>query len=818
MTAIEGLSKSEVLQRRALGKGNNVELRPSRSYWQILAENLFTFFNVTLFGLGIFLVVMGRPIDAFFTTGIALINVLIAVTQEVGAKRKLDRIALLARPEVSVVRQGITEQIDPSDVVLGDVLLASPGDQIVVDGELIGNSHLDVDESLLTGESEPVTKQAGDDVFSGSYCVSGQGMYRAKKVGFDSFANQLAVQARSFGRDYTPLQKEINLVVRILLVVILYLAILLTLNAVFHDRPLVENASNTSVLFGIAPSSLFLMIVVAYAVGAVRMADKGALVQSISSVESLCHVTLVCLDKTGTLTSNALRLEQIMPVDSEQRTIDELRQLLGNYACSASGGNRTNDALKSALGGQPQPVVEEVPFSSARKWSALTFEGRPEAFSYFLGAPEMLLPHLKSGPDAEIEAMLDDWTASGYRVLLFAESNEAEPLFSDTAQPRLPSHLRPLALISLSDELRPEARRILDGFAIAGIEQKIISGDNPKTVMALARQAGFDQDGRNFTALSGPEMVGMSESELELAAQQATIFGRVTPQQKEKLVKLFQDQGHYVAMTGDGVNDVLALKQANLGIAMQSGSQATRSVADIVLLNDSFAALPPTIIEGQRILHSMQDILKLYFTRILNLYLLVTAVAILGIGFPFTPAENALISSLTLSLPAIMLALWARPGPLPVGGLTPRLMHFVIPATLTMTVAGMAVYLFFLFNPMLRGQMANVPYAQQALTYVVTACGIMLIIFVEPPTEYWVGGDRLSGDWRPTLLAFVIFLLMALAVIIKPIRDFYGLIPMRPRDYLIISGVVIIWTFVVRHIWRARLVERYLNVDFEGST
>jgi cation-transporting P-type ATPase E len=217
----------------------------------------------------------------------------------------------------------VTEQIDPGDVVLGDVLPIGPGHQVVVDGELIGASHLDMDESLVTGESEPVTKQVGDEVLSGSYCVSGQGMYRARKVGFDSLANRLAIEARSFEREYTPLQKEINLVVRILLIVIFYLAALLTLNTLLHDRPMVENASNTSVLFGIVPSSLFLMIVVAYAVGAVRIADKGALVQSINSVESLCHVTLVCLDKTGTLTSNALRLEMIKPVGPEQRARDE---------------------------------------------------------------------------------------------------------------------------------------------------------------------------------------------------------------------------------------------------------------------------------------------------------------------------------------------------------------------------------------------------------------------------------------------------------------------------------------------------------------
>lgn len=404
-------------------------------------------------------------------------------------------------------------------------------------------------------------------------------------------------------------------------------------------------------------------------------------------------------------------------------------------------------------------------------------------------------------------------TAQGLRVLLFAYQPRLILLHDANGDPQLPADLIPLCLLSFNDELRPEARETLRGFAGMGMELKVISGDSPHTVAALARQLEMGVGDAPFSVISGSELAEMDDARFGQAALRTTIFGRITPQQKEKLVRVLRDQGHHVAMTGDGVNDVLALKQANLGIAMQSGSQATRSVADIVLLNDSFAALPDAFAEGQRILNGMQDVLKLYMTRILCLALLILAMGFVGIGFPFTPKQNSLLSIVVLTIPAFALALWARPGPVPKGSVARKLMHFVLPAVITSSAAGLAVYIYFLLTTQ------DILYAQHTLTYTMMAIGLLLIVFAEPPTAAWVGGDELSGDWRPTLLAVGLLLAFVAFVAVPPLRRFYSLELLRQSsDYALIALVVILWAFTLRHAWRARLLERYLNLDLDGPS
>ena len=384
---IQGLSESEVLARRQRGPGNDFEFKTSRSYGEILRENLFTFFNIFLFGLGLILLFLGKPIEAIITSGTVLINVMVAVVQEVRAKKKLDQIALLTRPQATAIREGVEREIDPSEIVLGDSLVVGPGDQIMVDGQVIGEDQMEVDESLLSGESKLIPKQAGDKVYSGSFCVTGRAVYEVQKVGADSFANELTTSARAFTREYTPLQREVDLIVRVLLGVVVFFGILLLINFILENANLLDTVRAVSVVFGIAPSSLFLMIVVAYALGAVRIADKGALVQQINSVESLCHVTVLCLDKTGTLTTNRIQLDQIKPINGSSGLAEsELRRILGDYAHSVSASNRTNQAIVEAGEGQARAVHEEVPFSSARKWSALSFNEDDLRGVYVLGA------------------------------------------------------------------------------------------------------------------------------------------------------------------------------------------------------------------------------------------------------------------------------------------------------------------------------------------------------------------------------------------------------------------------------------------------
>ena len=801
---VEGLSESEVIARRERGQGNTVRFPTTRSYLHILRKNAFTFINTVLFAIGIVLILMGQIGDAVVTAGLVLLNVVVGVFQEGRAKRKLEQIALLTRPKATVIRNGGEKGVDPSEIVLGDVLLAVPGDQIVVDGQVIGDGRMEVDESLLTGESELVLKRAGDPVYSGSFCVTGTAFYEAQKVGGDCFANQLTARARAFRQIKTPLQREIDFIIRILVLLATQLGILLGISFVMREIPMVESVRMAAVIVALVPQGLFFMTTVAYAMGAVRVAGKGALIQELNAVESTSHVNLLCLDKTGTLTANRIKLHAMFPVrDPLGADEAELRRVLGDYAASTPGGNRSILAMKEAFHGQARRVEEEVPFSSERKWSALAFDDSALRGVYVLGAPEVLGPHLQF--EADLGWRTDEWANEGLRVLLFACHPGNTPLHDGEGKPQLPSGLIPLSLLSFSDELRPEAQETVRHFAELGIELKIISGDNPQTVAALSRQVGFPDDVR---VVSGLDLDSIDDAQLEDLAEEATIFGRITPQQKEKLVRLFRRRDHYVAMIGDGVNDVLSLKQAQVGIAMQSGSPATRGVADIVLLGDSFAALPIAFREGQRIIKAMEDVVRLLITRTFYVMLLIVCTQLVGVTFPVTPKHNSILALLTVGIPIFAIAAWARPGA-PPRSVIRSTSHFVFPAAFTVSVISLAVYLYYL------GTTGDVEIARTALTTATVLCGLVLIPFVEPPTRWWVGGDVLSGDWRPTALALGMLGLYGVIMAVPWLRTFFELTPLRGFDYLLIGIVVAGWALLLRFIWRARLFERLL--DLKGS-
>jgi cation-transporting ATPase E len=797
-----GLSESQVIARRERGQANMTQFQTSRTYLQILRRNAFTFINSVLFGIGILLILMGHFGDAVVTAGLVLLNVIVGVYQEGRAKRKLDQIALLTRPKATVVRDGQELGIDPGEVVLGDVLIARPGDQIIVDGILVGDGQMEVDESLLTGESERVPKSAGEPVYSGSFCVTGSAHYEAQGVGANSLINQMTMGARAFRQVKTPLQRDIDFIVRILVLVATQLGILLGISFLIQGLPLVETVRMAAVVVALVPQGLFLMTTVAYAMGALRVAGNGALIQEANAVESMSHVNLLCLDKTGTLTSNRIRLHEVYPLgDAVKGGEAGLRQILGTYAASSSGGSRTSDAILAACGGEPYPIRAEIPFASERKWSAVTFDDRELSGVYVLGAPEILRPKLPT--DMDLDSRVDEWTRQGLRVVLFAHYPDNPPLAELEGQPQLSGGLLPLGLLSFSDELRPEAQETLSSFAELGIQPKIISGDNPQTVAALARQVGFAEDART---ISGLDMQAIDEVQMSQLAAETTIFGRITPQQKEELVHVFREKGNYVAMIGDGVNDVLSLKQAQIGIAMQSGSQATRSVADIVLLGDSFAALPIAFREGQRIVRGMEDVVRLLLTRTFYVLFLIVATQLVGVPFPVTPKHNSILALLTVGIPILAIAAWARPGT-PPRSVVRSTSHFVFPAAFTISILALAVYLGYLTTT------GDEALARTALTTATIMCGLLLIPFVEPPTQWWVGGDLLSGDWRPSLLACGMLVLYGAIVALPPLREFFELSVLRWWDYLLLTALGVVWALLMRFIWRARIFEKLFSLD-----
>lgn len=418
LSTLRGLTQEEVVARRARGEGNTAPPRVTRSYRQIFVENVLTFINVCLFGLGIALVVLGRTGDALISTGVILTNVVVSVAQELRAKWTLDRIALLVRPTASVLRDGHLQTVAPTDLVVGDVLHVEPGDQILVDGRVLASQQLAVDQSLLTGEADLIAKAVGDEVYSGTSCLSGSGYYVAERVGERSVANQMTAGARAFRRVLTPLQREINLVVRIVLLLVLYFELLLVVTSIFRRINLADSVENSTLVASLVPNGLFLSIAVAYALGAVRILRFGALVQQANAIESLSHVDVLCLDKTGTLTANRLQVAQVVPLGPSEAA---LGRVLGAFAASASTANKTLDALRTAWPSATYAVAGEVPFSSARQWSAVAFAaaaGSDQMIqgAYVLGAPEVLRPALHGAPAAPGEQAAErtemPWTSA----------------------------------------------------------------------------------------------------------------------------------------------------------------------------------------------------------------------------------------------------------------------------------------------------------------------------------------------------------------------------------------------------------------------
>jgi len=842
MRAIQGLSESEVLARRQRGEGNDIAVGTSRSFIDILRQNMFTFFNNVLFTIGILLIALGRVNDALTSVGLGLLNALISTYQEVRSKRQLDKIALLTRPQVTVIREGQEKVVDPAELVSGDIFRVRPGDQIVVDGIVIGDSKVEVDESLLTGESDLIRKQEGDTLLSGSFCVTGSALGQAEKVGADSFANQLTVTARAFQITKTPLQSKIDFVIRTMMLIALLMGLVIFAAAILENLPFIRMVQIAAVITGQIPYGLFLMIIVAYALGAVQIARQGALVQQVNAIESLSNVDVLCMDKTGTLTANRINYHDLYPLSHTETNISEeiLEQLLGSFARSAAVTNPTSEAIVAGLPGEAHQPVDEVPFSSARKWSALAFHDNPMSGVYVLGAVEMLQPYLPPDttlPESMLFTQVREWSDVGLRVLLFAHNPEVTTLHDENDQPHLPP-LTPLALLSLSDELRPQTRETLAAFAEAGIQLKIISGDNPHTVAALAKQAGLTQASK---VVSGVELALMDEAQFDHIAEEATIFGRISPEQKEKLVDSLLKRGRYVAMMGDGVNDILSLKKAKVGVAMQSGSNATRNVADMVLLNDSFAALLPAFREGKRIFSGMRSILALFLTRAFSAALLIIAITMVGLDFPFEPAQVAL-TTFTVGIPVFFLAMWARPETSN-EGLSRFLIHFVFPAAILSMLFGLLIFTFFhnlvLYHltelefevpPQVITRLENytgLTYdldenfsqvvaaiaAQTGLSIFTSYSAFLLIVFVKPPIRFFEGGAKLSPDKRPTVLAFGLLAVFVVILSVRSFRNYFGLIFLGWRPLLLIGAVTMVWGLLLLGIWRANWLERFLVLD-----
>jgi cation-transporting P-type ATPase E len=833
-----GLTTAEAKKRHQQGLGNTLKLSTSRSYRDIIISNVWNAINVILFGIGVVMISIDRASDALTSLGLIAVNIIIGIYQESRAKRQLDQIALLTRPKVTLIRDNQELVADLSEIVKGDTIKIIAGDQMVVDGIVLNANKMELDESLLTGESDLVQKAEGDEILSGSFCVSGVGYYGATKIGEESFANQLTATAREFQMKTTPLQSEINFILRLLMLLALFLGTLMLVSTIISQTPFMRQVQFAAVIAGLVPNGLFLMVIVAYAMGAVRISQQGALVQQSNAVENLSRITVLCTDKTGTLTANQIVFDSIQSFGKPKT---ELEELLKTVVGSQTSTNKTSNALITAFGKTTLPIVDEVPFSSQLKWSGVAFEQEDLKGVYVLGALESLEPYIDTMPE-NIHNTIEELSAEGKRIVVFAHALNSVQLHDETDKPSIPP-LNLLGLVTFTDALRPHLKETLASFVNNGIQLKVISGDSPQTVAALAKQAGFPGE---LTFISGIDLAKMTDAEFAQAAVSYTVFGRIAPDQKKALVEVLQAEGQYVAMMGDGVNDVLSLKKSDMSIAMESGSNATRSVADMILLNDSFEALPGAFTEGQRIINGMKDILRLFLTRVLYSAFLIVGVGIIDLGFPFEPKHNDLLIILGVGIPTFALAVWARPGTLPKGSMLKNISHFVLPASFTIYAFGLFIYILTIFltsrNIDLRVDItaemvesfrtyAGITYdisaedqfvqevsvlaAQSALTTFLVYSGLLLIVFVEPPIQWFVGGDEFSGDWRPTILAVASLLVFWLILRFEPLRSFFELLRLPPRLHFAIICLTIIWMLILRIIWRKNLLERFIGISLE---
>src|SRR5215467_2394089 len=665
-----GLSSVQVAERRARGLTNAGGESTSRSVAEILRANIFTRFNLILGVLLVVILAVNQPQNALF--GVVLVtNALIGIVQELRAKRTLDRLAVLTAPKVRVVRDGTPRDIAVDDLVADDLVDLRAGDQLAADGVVRASASLQADESLLTGESEPVDKQVGDRLLSGSFVVAGSGGYQATGVGAEAYARKLAAQARRFTVVRSELVAGINQILRYVTWALPPVAALLVLSQLHTHQTAREGATSTvAALVGMVPQGLVLLTSVAFGVAAVTLARRQVLVQQLPAVEGLARVDVVCFDKTGTLTDGTIAFDRLIRLDDSA---------LAEAALGALADDQARNATLAAIGQAFPPPQgwarqDSVPFSSARKWSAASFEGHG---TWVLGAPEIVL----AGSQDDQLPRAAGLAASGQRVLALAHTN------GSLDGQALPQGLRAAAFIVLVERLRSDTPQAIAYFAAQGVTLKVISGDSPATVSAVAARAGVPHADDAIDARDLPEDPGP----LGTALEEHFVFGRVTPHQKESMVQALQARGHTVAMTGDGVNDVLALKLADIGVAMGSGAPATRAVAELVLLDNRFATLPGVVAEGRRVTANIERVANLFITKTVWATLLAVAAGIALLPYPFLPRHLTIVDTLAIGIPSFFLAL-APNRRRYVPGFVGRVLRFAVPAGLIIAAATFSAY------------------------------------------------------------------------------------------------------------------------------
>ncbi len=735
-----GLTASEVAARVAAGETNAVDEHTSRTIEEIVRANVLTRFNAILAVLAVAVFATGRFADALFAI-VLVVNAIIGIGQEVRAKRTLDRLAVLHAPTAAVVRDGIETDLPIADIVLGDLVVVRMGDQVPADGIVVHGVGLEINESALTGESDPVHKQSGDTVLSGTIAVAGRGRFQATAVGPQAYARKLAAEVKVFKRTKSEIEVSIDFLLRIITWAIVGVTPLLlwsqfrTNDGNGWREPVL---GTVAALVGMVPEGLVLLTSIAFLLAALALTKRQVLVQELPAVEGLARVDVVCLDKTGTLTVGDIVFDSLYPVDDAVLSTATISEALGALADAPDP-----NASLAAIGAEYLPVAGwvrdgDVSFSSARKWSAASFGDRG---SWYLGAPEILL-----GADDPLRDRVSELAATGRRVLVVVHVDG--PLQGEV----LPAERVSAALCTLAEQVRPDAAETLGYFAEQGVAIKVISGDNPTTVGAIATEVGLDA-GEPVDART----LGDTAEELAEAVATTNVFGRVSPQQKQAMVRALQDQGHVVAMTGDGVNDALALKDADIGVAMGNGAPATRAAAQLVLLDGQFSRLPTVLAEGRRVIGNIERVASLFISKNTYAFMLILLVSIAGLPYPFAPRHLTLISAVTIGIPAFALAFapnTARYRP----GFLRRVLSFAVPAGAISSLAIFSAYLLARLEDLSKVE------CQTAATIAALCVSLWILAVLARPY------DR----WKLALLGAMAAVAVS-AIVIPPVRDFFEL-------------------------------------------
>ncbi len=751
--ALAGLTQQEA--ERKLAAQPHAPPGSSRSYKSIVVANVFTVFNLILLAAGVLTLSFGEAQDALFLA-ILIGNAGIGIAQEVRAKLTLDRLAALVAPIATVVRDGKPRQVGVDEVVEGDVVLIEAGDQVVADGTLRRSDALAVDESNLTGESEPVARSAGEEVRSGSFAVEGAGAYDVTAVGPRSHAAKVTGEAREFRHPHSPLERSINRLLFILVGILVPLGVALGW-ALYRRHTSIHDAVPTTVaaVVTLVPEGLILLTSLTYAVAGVRMARRGVLTQQLNAIESLASVDTICLDKTGTLTDARLQVETLVPATGVDE--GELAHELGRYAASAPAANATLRAIADHCAGVPEDPRATVPFSSRRRWSGLTFG----TTTFVLGAPELF-------PPGNLQTRAEHEARAGRRVVAFGVAD------GDVDAETTPVISEPLGLVVLGERLRADARETVEFFKSQGVRIAVISGDRPETVAAVAADAGIDVgmpiDGRELPR---------DASSLRRLLSENSVIGRISPEDKKRVVEALAADGRYVAMVGDGVNDVPALKAARLAIAQGNGSQMARAVSDLVLVRGDFSSVPALVAEGRKVLRNLQRVAKLFVAKSAFATFLVLSIGLTPQAYPLLPRHLTLAALLTIGIPAFFLALGPSEGRFRSEGFLFDVARFAVPAG---TAAGLGVLASFVFAR----NVGRLPLAEARTiaTTVLVLVGLYLILALE-------GTSRTRAAAVGALSAAMLALYLVV-VALPGTRDFFALtVPGAGGAFLALAGAAL---------------------------